>query len=299
MKQRAHSPALAGQVPSTPEPFTVTWMTQLPWQLEVFHISVRKREKWSWIRSTLVAQGLPRGRCVDVGCGVGTLSILLKNLGGSWMFLEPDVSAAAEAEALLGVPVLRTFLRERRLPDASVDLITAFDVLEHLADQKSFLEDVARVLAPGGFFVATTPAAHEGRYVWRTIGERFFGITKEAHGHVVEGFSKYELDTMLGTAGLQTVGLTAFSKFFTEGLELGYNGAYHLLNARRQQTRGYNLALSPESGKDVRRYAWLLPFLRIVSPVVRGISFLDRLLPIGPGYEYGIVARKPLSESRG
>lgn len=270
---------------------------KLPWQLEVFHISVRKREKWSWIRSVLAARSLPRGSCVDVGCGVGTLSVLLRDHGGSWAFFEPDVAAAQEAAALLGVPVVQSSLEAQHLPEDSVDLVTAFDVLEHLDAPGPFLREVARVLAPGGWFVATTPAAREGRYLWRTMGERLFGITKEAHGHVVEGFNHRELETLLSAAGLHKETLTVFSRFFTEGVELAYNGAYHFLNARRQQTRGYNLALSPASGSDVRRYAWLVPVLHVVSPLVRGISFLDRLFPIGPGYEIGIVARKPHAHS--
>ena len=175
-------------------------MTPVPWQLQVFRISVRKREKWSWIRSVLAARGLPRGRCIDVGCGVGTLSVLLRDRGGSWTFLEPDAEAAQESEALLQVPVLRSSLEVLRIPGASLDLLTAFDVLEHLAAPEVFLREVARVLAPGGWFVATTPAAQEGWYVWRRAGEQLFVITKEAHGHVVEGFSEAALRELIRRA---------------------------------------------------------------------------------------------------
>lgn len=263
-----------------------------PWQLRVFAVSVRKREKWRWIAGALRRHGLPRGRCVDVGCGVGTLSLLLRDLGGAWTFLEPDADAAREAEELLLSPVQPVTLEERRLPDASVDCLTAFDVIEHLSDLERFLREVARVLAPGGVFVATTPAAGEGRYLWRTAGARWFGITKAAHGHLVDGFSRKQLAGLLTAAGLSPAELMPFSQFFTEGVELAYNGAYYLRNAHRQRTRGYNLALSPASVVDVARHARALAVLRVAAPVLRVLARLDRVVPIGPGYEVGIVADK-------
>ncbi len=268
-------------------------MSARPWQLDVFAVSVRKQEKWDWIRSALQRHRLPRGRCLDVGCGVGTLSILLKQRGGDWTFLEPDADAAREAETLLGAPVVCGTLETQHFPSHTFSLVTAFDVLEHVPDADAFLREVARVLAPGGRLVATTPAAHEGRYVWRRTGERLFGITKEAHGHVVEGFSRARLRQLLMCAGLAPVALTPFSRWFTEAVELAYNGAYHLRNVGRQQTSGYNLALSPASRADVARHPWALRTLRVVSPVLRGVARLDRFVPIGPGYEIGAIARAP------
>lgn len=267
-------------------------METTPWQLRVFSVSVRKQEKWEWIRSALTRNGLPRGRCLDVGCGVGTLSGLLRDRGGSWTFLEPDADAAREAEILLRCPVIRSTIEHDQYPSGAFDLVTAFDVIEHLPDAPRFVREVSRILAPGGVFLATTPGAGEGGYLWRRVGDRVFGITKAAHGHVVEGFSSRELEFLLRSAGLEPQQLTPFSRFFTEVIELAYNGAYRLRNAARQQTVGYNLSLSPASGADVARNAWIMPVLRVVSPIFRAIARLDALIPIGPGYEVGIVARK-------
>lgn len=268
------------------------------WQLAVFAVSVRKQEKWSWIRSALDRHRLPTGRCLDVGCGVGTLSALLRERGGDWTFLEPDADAAREAEALLGSPVVHGTLEAQRFPAQSFTLLTTFDVLEHVPDVGAFLREVTRVLAPGGWFLATTPAAGEGTYLWRRAAARWFGITDTAHGHVVEGFSRARLRQLLTDAGLVPMELAPFSRWFTEAVELAYNGAYHLRNARRQETRGYNLALSPASGADVARHPWALRALRVAAPALRGVARLDRVLPLGPGYEYGIVARKPEAQVR-
>jgi SAM-dependent methyltransferase len=47
-----------------------------------------------------------------------------------------------------------------RLPyaDGSADLITAFDLIEHVPDDQGLVRDAWRVLRPGGFLVATVPA---------------------------------------------------------------------------------------------------------------------------------------------
>ena len=44
------------------------------------------------------------------------------------------------------------------LPDASVDVLTALDVIEHVADDRAALREFLRVLRPGGIAVITVPA---------------------------------------------------------------------------------------------------------------------------------------------
>ncbi len=43
------------------------------------------------------------------------------------------------------------------LPDASVDVLTAFQFIEHIHPRYAFMQDVMRVLKPGGIFICTTP----------------------------------------------------------------------------------------------------------------------------------------------
>ena len=54
------------------------------------------------------------------------------------------------------------------LPDASVDLVTALDVLEHIPDDAGALAGMGRVLKPGGVLVATVPAGMELWSDWDT-----------------------------------------------------------------------------------------------------------------------------------
>lgn len=43
------------------------------------------------------------------------------------------------------------------LEDNSMEVVTAFQFIEHIHDRKAFMEDVKRVLKPGGIFICTTP----------------------------------------------------------------------------------------------------------------------------------------------
>ena len=43
------------------------------------------------------------------------------------------------------------------LPDNSVDVLTAFQFIEHIHERAGFMKDVKRVLKPGGTFLCSTP----------------------------------------------------------------------------------------------------------------------------------------------
>ncbi|MEP0393414.1 MAG: class I SAM-dependent methyltransferase [Erythrobacter sp.] len=97
---------------------------------------------------------------LDFGCGAGQLSFLLasKGLARSITGIDIDTAALGRAQAQLeGEPDTRDILRFIEgdveglpLEAASIDLITAFDCLEHVMDPESILADWERVLRPGG-----------------------------------------------------------------------------------------------------------------------------------------------------
>ncbi|MEX2054928.1 MAG: class I SAM-dependent methyltransferase, partial [Candidatus Andersenbacteria bacterium] len=251
----------------------------IPWQLVVFNLSVRKKEKWRWVKPQLTQVLHPTTRCLDVGSGVGTLSVLQEQLGGVWEFTETDAAAAAETKQIVQGPVKVIDVFDPTLLPRTYEVITVFDVIEHVSDPAAFMARIAQLLRPGGAAIVTTPADDGHYYWWRRLAENVFGIDKRSHGHVVEGFSREQLQELAQGADLTMKRCDPFSFFFTEMVELVYNGAYILKNRRRQTTGGYNLALSPASGGDVMRHTKQLQLLRLVYPILRGISLLDHVLP--------------------
>lgn len=97
---------------------------------------------------------------LDFGCGAGQLALYFasKGLATSITGVDIDTNALARAKATLAeTPEYADTLRFVEgsveglpLADESVDLITAFDCLEHVMDPASILDDWARVLRPGG-----------------------------------------------------------------------------------------------------------------------------------------------------
>lgn len=98
-------------------------------------------------------------RILDVGCGTGGMLHLLADYG-SVEGLEGSPIAVAYGRQRVGSVAK---IRQGELPggleeNERFDLISAFDVLEHLEEPVATLERIRRALAPGGSLVCTVPA---------------------------------------------------------------------------------------------------------------------------------------------
>jgi SAM-dependent methyltransferase len=96
-------------------------------------------------------------RVLDLGCDTGTfMRYLTSRLGSETVGV--DVSqAAVRAARAQGRDVRLGTLEAQQFPVSSFDALTAFDVVEHVADPKGLVREVARVLKPGAPFLAEVP----------------------------------------------------------------------------------------------------------------------------------------------
>ena len=116
----------------------------------------------------------PHAVLLDCGCNNGLYSLQLgQQLGTRQIYgLEYNQSLAQEA-ALAGVRVLCGDLnRAIPLPTASVTVVTAFNVLEHLIETRCFLDEIYRVLKPGGYAIINTPNLAS----WHNIAALLMGL---------------------------------------------------------------------------------------------------------------------------
>jgi 2-polyprenyl-3-methyl-5-hydroxy-6-metoxy-1,4-benzoquinol methylase len=98
------------------------------------------------------------GRLLDIGCGLGFF--LERARGEGWDVQGIDTSEAwvRLANARLGAELVQCETLDRAdLPAASFDLITAWDVLEHIFHPVRFLAQARRLLARGGRLFIRTP----------------------------------------------------------------------------------------------------------------------------------------------
>lgn len=120
---------------------------------------------------------------VDVGCGAGGMLQPLSNFGQVLgVDSSPELIDYCHGRGFASARLASAY--ELPVPDASADVVTLFDTIEHVPDDVRALRECARVLRPGGLVFLSTPAYqflyanndriahHERRYTARLIRER-------------------------------------------------------------------------------------------------------------------------------
>ncbi len=163
-----------------------------------------EREHW-WFRGRrAVYLELLRGalegrrprRVLDIGAGVGGFLPELSGLGQRVHFTEFDPEALGAASARSVAHGVRARAEALPFRDESYDLACLFDVVEHVADDARALDEVARVLRPGGLVVLSVPA-----HPW------LFSRNDVVAGHV-RRYTRERLQTLIRGAALELVRCT-------------------------------------------------------------------------------------------
>lgn len=97
-----------------------------------------------------------RGRLLDAGCSMGFFLREAQHEGWNVEGLEPSHWAAEHARKEFGLPVHEGPIASISLEPASFDVITIWDVVEHLVDPVGDFRHLARALKPGGVFALST-----------------------------------------------------------------------------------------------------------------------------------------------
>jgi SAM-dependent methyltransferase len=97
-----------------------------------------------------------RGSLLDVGCATGEFMIVAGDRGWEVCGVEVSPYASMLAERR-GLEVVTGTLTQAGFADASFDVVTMLDVVEHLEAPLAELIEVRRILRPGGVLVMETP----------------------------------------------------------------------------------------------------------------------------------------------
>ena len=100
----------------------------------------------------------PPGLIIDIGGGNGVVSNAIKNVGMSSVVLEPGPDGAMNAKARGLDPIIVSTLQDAGFLPESIHAAGLFDVLEHIDNDIAFLEDLEKLLIPGGRVFLTVPA---------------------------------------------------------------------------------------------------------------------------------------------
>jgi SAM-dependent methyltransferase len=116
-----------------------------------------------WFRRHEVVYERLATRCagrdvLEAGCGEGYGADLIAGVARRVVAVDYDEAAVAHVRGRYPrVDVMQANLAELPLPDASVDVVVNFQVIEHLWDQGQFVRECLRVLRPSGLLMVSTP----------------------------------------------------------------------------------------------------------------------------------------------
>ena len=186
---------------------------------------------------TLSVKPLAGKSALDIGCGAGLGCEPLTRLGaevtGVDAAAENVAAAAAHAEGV-GLDIRYMAGELASLDIGTFDLVTAMEVIEHVADKRAFLADVVASLAPGGLLVLSTPN--------RTPASRLLLVgAAEAVGYVPKGTHHWEdfitpedLEALLAEQGLEVTDRQGIAWRPGKGLHLSDDEALnYIVSARR------------------------------------------------------------------
>jgi 2-polyprenyl-3-methyl-5-hydroxy-6-metoxy-1,4-benzoquinol methylase len=159
----------------------------------------------------LVAPNSHTRRLLDIGCHIGVMVELAQKAGWDAWGVEPSTWAAEEARKR-SLNVLTGTLGEAQLPADSFDVVTMWDVIEHLTDPAAEIRQIHRVLKPGGIFAVHTIDIES--WFARLMGKRWPWLM-EMHLYY---FSPQTLGRMVEQTGFQVIRSSAQGRF----LRLGY-----------------------------------------------------------------------------
>lgn len=104
----------------------------------------------------LVRRYRPSGRLLDVGCHVGTFLTLAEAAGYEVAGVEPSRWGSEIARGRIGGHVHCGAVEDAPLPEGGYDVITLWDVIEHLPDPALDIRAIHAALRPGGIFAVST-----------------------------------------------------------------------------------------------------------------------------------------------
>ncbi|MDR2645918.1 MAG: class I SAM-dependent methyltransferase [Holosporaceae bacterium] len=140
------------------------------------------------------------GRLIEIGCSSGVLLRRMRRLFPNAQIVGADIinktlrklSKELKKENI-PTPLLCFDLIDCPLPDKSYDAVLALNVLEHIKDHSRAVQEIHRILKPGGVFIFEVP-----------YGEKLFD-TYDAQLHHYRRYSNAQILKLLNESGLERV----------------------------------------------------------------------------------------------
>lgn len=184
---------------------------------------------------------------VELGCGLGAFGARLAASYDEYTGVEPDPESAAVARGRLARWSGRVVPDAGDVPPGSAQVLCAFEVLEHLADDAAALTDWARLGAPGALVIVSVPA-----------GPDRYGPWDEKVGHY-RRYARADLESLFRAGGVEPLAVQHY------GFPLGYAlEAARNLVARRRLAADRAASMAARTGGSGRQRQAASPLMGAV-----------------------------------
>jgi len=171
-------------------------------------------EKTSSKRLDIIEKIIRPGKLLDVGCAYGFFMRVANGRGWQSIGVELSEKAADYAKNSLGLNVLCGDIETVSLSNNSFNLITLWDVIEHLSKPRSVLEKLHDILVDGGLLALTTPDIES--LPAKLTGQRWLGFKSSAE-HLWY-FSKQTITRLLEKTGFKVEKIFYVGKYVNLGM---------------------------------------------------------------------------------
>lgn len=192
-----------------------------------------EREHW-WFRARReilrnyigrrIHQGKPLS-VLNIGAATGSSSEMLMAFG-KVTSIEYDRDCIEMVKDKLSFPISFGDILNLDFMDGSFDLVCAFDVIEHVGDDRRALSEMTRVCRPGGHLLVTVPALMQ---LW------------SEHDIINHHFRRYDLPQLEALFATQPACRKVFSSYFNARLFPLVYAARKLFKGKTKQEEGENL----------------------------------------------------------
>ena len=164
------------------------------YQVDNYFISVIQQE----LTNSLIPRIAPPAKCLDVGCGNGEFLSAAQEAG--YKSFGIDISPAAVKHCLKRGLEAQQGDFTKFSPKEPFDLITMWDVIEHLPEPRKFIAQAYSLLKPGGYLLIKTPfVSLLSLQIVKAI-PRLSGTLTQAPGHI-QFFNSNSMHTLLKECG--------------------------------------------------------------------------------------------------
>jgi SAM-dependent methyltransferase len=255
------------------------------WPVRLFKKSVLKQRKFQEICGYIGETcGL---HCLDIGADNGVVSYLLRQRGGMWKSADLDEKAVDAIRSLVQQDVFQIDGRHTPFDDNTFDRIVIVDFLEHIHTDREFIEELFRIIKPGGELIINVP--HTKNSLLRKF-RLAIGQTDEKHGHVRPGYTVDALATLL-MHRFTIVAWKTYSRFFSECVDTLITFLIGMLkNGKATSQKGLLV-----TGRELQQYQKMFRAYSCIYPVVWFLAKLDVLLFWCSGYM--LIVRSQVDEN--